>query len=231
MLCKILDNGSQYKKLFVFFNGFGSDYKFWDQLTPYFSRYNCVLLSENYFNYPEDYEFQDLKSIFQDKEIIGVGHSLGYHKLCALNLEYDFFNLSKIVSLEGFSRYLGSFEPVKSVRKFYLDQMVNCYSFAPRKTLSNFMAMCGAPIATLPATIKQELLMSDLQLLYFGIASPDIPHLVLSSLDDWVIPSNIVEDNFRKLSDVNIVYTIGAGHLLGMKFPQQIRNRIVNFSC
>jgi len=230
MLCKLSTENSQNDFLFVFFNGFGSDYKYWDEMLPYFSNYGYVLLSENYFDNPEDYDEKYLKKIFQGKKLIGVGHSLGYHKLCDLNQKYDFFNLNKIVSIEGFSNYLGNFEPMRGIRKFYLDFMKNSYIHFPKVTLCNFMAMCGAPMMSLPSQLNQELLMSDLDLLYSGIESPDIPHLVLSSLDDWVIPFSIVEDNFRKLNNVEIIYTIGAGHLLGTKFPKYVSREIQKFA-
>lgn len=230
MLCKISDKSSRSDTLFVFFNGFGSDYKYWDELLPYFSNYEYVLLSENYFNNPEDHDEKYINKIFKEKKLIGVGHSLGYHKLCDLNKRYDFFNLEKIVSIEGFSRYLGSSEPTRSIRKFYLDFMKNSYTHFPKITLYNFMAMCGAPMLALPSQLNYELLMNDLELLYSGIESPQIPHLILSSLDDWVIPYNIVEDNFSKLNNVKILYTIGSGHLLGMKFPQYVSQEIQKFA-
>ena len=230
MLCKILEANKTDNLLFVFFNGFGSDYKYWDNLLPYFSEYNKILLSENYFYYPEDYNLLDIRNFFRNKTLIGVGHSQGYHKLCALNEKYDFFNLNKIVSIEGFSNYLGKSEPLTSIRKFYLNFMKYSYKLAPKLTLSNFMKMCGAPIPTLPANLNKKLLMQDLQLLYGSIKSPDIPHLILTSYDDWVIPYKIIEDNFRRLRDVRITYTLGASHLLGMKFPQYVSKEIQHFA-
>ncbi|MBO4405797.1 MAG: hypothetical protein J5821_03630 [Alphaproteobacteria bacterium] len=230
MLCKLSTENSQDDFLFVFFNGFGSDYKYWDEMLPYFSNCGYVLLSENYFDNPEDYDEKYLRKIFKGKRLVGVGHSLGYHKLCALNQRYDFFNLEKIVSVEGFSRYLGSSEPMRSVRQFYLDLMKNNYTYFPKITLYNFMSMCGAPMMALPSQLNHELLMDDLDLLYSGIEPPKIPHLVLSSFDDWVIPFNIIEDNFGKLDDVKIIYTVGAGHLLGMKFPQYVSREIQKFA-
>lgn len=215
--------------IFVFFSGFGGDYHYWDSLLPYFKDDNWVLLSENYFCYEDDYNFEELESIFVGKRLVGVGHSQGYHKLCDLNKRYDSFKLSKIVSIQGFSRYLGSTEPMKSTRKFYLDLMKNNYLFYPEMTLYNFMAMCGAPMEQVPQQIDQKQLMDDLELLYSGIESPKIPHLVLTSTDDWVIPFNVIEDNFRNLDDVRIAYTSGAGHLLGMRFPGYVYKQIKEF--
>ena len=92
------------------------------------------------------------------------------------------------------------------------------------------MIMCGAPILDLPAELDHKLLMSDLELLYQGIKSPEIPHLVMTSFDDWVIPYNIIEDNFRQLKDVKIIYTIGASHLLGMRFTKYVSEEIKKFA-
>ena len=75
MLCKSLTENSQDNFLFVFFNGFGSDYKYWNELLPYFSNCGYVLLSENYFNNPEDYDEKYLRKIFEGKRLVGVGHS------------------------------------------------------------------------------------------------------------------------------------------------------------
>lgn len=85
-------------------------------------------------------------------------------------------------------------------------------------------------MSELPEQLDRKLLMRDLELLYSGIESPKIPHLVLTSYDDWVIPFNVVEDNFRKLDDVKIIYTIGASHLLGMRFPKYVSKQIQEFA-
>lgn len=230
MLCKTLITDPNDDLVFVFFNGFGSDYKFWENLIPNFSNYNCVLLSENYFKYPENYDENYLRKIFIGKTIIGIGHSLGYYKLCNLAQKYDFFKMKKIVSIEGFSCYLGKCEPMKSIHKFYLNLMKNNYIYFPGRTLNNFMLMCGAPMQAIPSRLNKELLMSDLNILDSGITPPKIPHLILSSLDDWVIPTHIIEDNFRCIPNSKIIYTIGASHLLGMRFPEFVSGEILEFA-
>lgn len=230
MICKIQNNDPQSDLLFVFFAGFGSDHKYWCDVQHYFADYNAVFLSENYFNDPADVAFDDLADIFKNKTIVGVGHSLGYYKLCALQEQYSFFQMQKIVSVEGFSSYLGHNCYDRTVREFYLNLMKINYQIAPKQTLSNFISMCGFFMPALPALLNQDQILRDIDLLYKSIACPKIPHLVLSSFDDWVVPYSIIEDNFRRLKDVNIIYTFGAGHLLGMRYPKQVSEQILQFT-
>ena len=230
MICKSSIINKDDRLVFVFFSGLGSGHEFWDELLPYFSEFNCVLLAENYFNSPNEIDDGYLREILEGKRIIGVGHSLGYHKLCYLNQKYDFFKLDKIVALEGFSRYLGSSPLIAKFREFFLNLMKLNYQTFPEVTLYNFLLMCGAPMQSVPLTMNKNLIMTDLELLYSGIESPQIPHLVLRSYDDWVIPTYIIEDNFRNLSDVKIIYTYGASHLLGIKLPQYVSQKILKFA-
>ena len=188
MLCKIQNNDSQSDLLFVFFAGFGSDHKYWCDIQHYFSDCNAVFLSENYFNDPAYVAFDDLEYLFKNKTIVGVGHSLGYYKLCALQEQYSFFRMKKVVSVEGFTSYLGHNSCERAIREFYLNLMKTSYQIAPRQTLSNFISMCGFFMPALPALLNQDKILQDIDLLYKSIASPKIPHLVLSSLDDWVVP-------------------------------------------
>ena len=44
MLCKTsLKSCAKDDLIYVFFNGFGSDYHFWDEILPYFAKDNYVL--------------------------------------------------------------------------------------------------------------------------------------------------------------------------------------------
>lgn len=232
MIYKATGDGSS-KLTFLFFNGFGSDYSYWDNLSLYFQDYNCVMLSEDYFrqNKCEDGEIlQKLKSLLENKYVIGVGHSIGYQKLCLLQQKYDFIKLEKIVSICGFSRYLGNNPLLRPHRKAPLEMMKDSYAVNTLGTLMWFQMICGQSIPFFPSDIDEKFMFDDLKLLDDGVTSPNIPHLVLSSIDDYIIPFYIVEDNFRKLPDVEILYTEGAGHLLGMKEAAWVYTQIKDFA-
>lgn len=227
MLCRVVINPDSYQKyVLAFFSGFGADYRFWNNLIPYFSDYECVLLSENYFCEPTEVDDSSLRKIFAGRRVIGIGHSLGYMKLCLMQEKYNFFTMSKIVSIEGFSNYLSDNALVRPSRKMSLEIMKTCYSINPIGTLIWFQSICGA-VPDMPEKVDQQLLMKDLNLLDGKVALPDIPHLVLSSVDDFVIPYSVIQDNFGQ--SAKIVYTQFASHLLGMRYPKHVYDEIVKF--
>lgn len=215
--------------LFIFFSGFGSDFEYWNNLIPYFKDYNCLLLAENYFNDGDEISEMELMSLCNGKRIIAIGHSLGYMKLCLLQEKYDFLKFEKIVVIEGFSNYLGTFQPIRIRRKIILDFMKFYYKLNPVITLIIFQLFCGA-FPNIPKEINRTLLLDDLNLLDKNVTSPNIPHLVLSSFNDPVIPFYIIEDNFSKTNDTRIMYTNFCGHLLGMYKPWYVYEKIIKFS-
>lgn len=228
MLCKVYGS-TDAKVTLLFCNGFGSDYHYWDKLLPLFSEYNCVMLTEDYFNEGKNVSDETLRELLENKYIIGIGHSLGYIKLCKLIEKYKFIHMQKIVAIEGFSRYLGGHPLIRNSRIFPLEQMRWNYAVNPIVTLVGFQMFCGEHNPMVPKDINKQLFEQDLDLLNYGIISPDIPHLVLSSIDDPVIPFYVIEDNFRKLPNVRISYTFGASHILGRRSPQWVYEEILNF--
>jgi pimeloyl-ACP methyl ester carboxylesterase len=232
LICRVVNgkNERQSGDVFAFFNGFGADFSFWDNVLPYFSDHKCVLLSENYFDEEKECDDKTLEKIFAGKRIVGVGHSLGYAKLCEMHRKYPFFKLKKIVALEGFSDFLGKSEPMRTVRKASLDYMKLCYTADAVSTLAVFQFMCGKPFPKIASKINRARLFSDLDMLEESTMPADVPHLILASLDDPVIPFFIVEDNFRNLPEAEIVYTCFASHLLGMRFPKYVQENILKFA-
>lgn len=227
MLCKT--SGDDRNPItFLFFNGFGSDYSYWDNLLPYFQNYNCVMASDDYFI--GNILHLQPEALLKDRYLIGVGHSLGYEKLCLLQEQEPYIKLQKIISISGFSHYLGKDPILQPHRKAPLEMMKKCYAVNAFWTLAWFQMFCGQTVPYIPGAINEERFFADLKLLDSGIKSPDIPHLVLSSIDDYVIPFYITEDNFRRLPDVEIHYTNGAGHLLGMRQAAWVYQKIINFA-
>lgn len=228
MLCKI-SGDNKTPITFLFFNGFGSDCSYWDSLLPYFQNYNCVMTSDEYF-FKENTVHLQPEVLLKDKYLIGIGHSLGYEKACFWQENNPSIKLQKIVSISGFSHYLGKDPLLQHHRKVPLEIMKKCYATNAFWTLAWFQIFCGQSIPVIPGKINEKKLLDDLELLDRGVTPPAIPHLVLSSIDDYIIPFYITEDNFRKLPDVEVHYTNGAGHLLGMKQPAWVYQKVINFS-
>lgn len=232
MICKVIKGKKKSDYTFVFCNGFASDFSYWNNLINLFSDYDCILISEDYFCDKEhQISNEEFKQIFSKKKnLIGIGHSLGYSKLCELHLRHDFFKLKKIVAVEGFSSFLGSFLVTKMIRKFSLDYMIILYNINLFNTLYAFQIFCGAWPIRMPKKIDKELFMKDLDLLNYASDQIKVPHLVLTSVDDPVIPYYIIEDNFRKTPDSEILYTFGCQHVLGMKDTKFVFENIIKFA-
>lgn len=229
MLLKEIRNTKEKPELLVFFNGFGACFGYWKKLVENIKDFDIVLLSEDYFNTKKDVPEHELEKIFKGREIIGIGHSLGYSKLLQLNEKYSFFNLKKIVCVEGFANFLSSVPFVNCVRKFSLDAMIAGYKINPYMTLFMFQIMCGDFGATFAEDFNMDILLKDLDALNYAVDIPDVPHLILSSLDDPIIPFYVIENNFRKTKNSVIKYSFGSSHLLGMYNAKYVAEEIQNF--
>lgn len=231
MICKIIEGNKKSDYTLVFHNGFASDFSYWDNLIDFFSDYDCILISEDYFCDKEHWiTSAKFKKIFlKRKKLIGIGHSLGYAKLCKLHQKYDFFKLKKIVAIEGFSSFLGNFLITRMLRKSSLDYMITLYNLNLSVTLSAFQIFCGAWPIQRPEKVDRELFMMDLDLLNYSSKQIPVPHLILSSIDDPVIPYYIIEDNFRNTPNCKICYTAGCLHVLGMRSPEFVFNNVREF--
>lgn len=230
MLLKEIKNQTNKNELIVFFSGFGAGFRYWKKVVDLIKEYDIVLLSEDYFNTKNEIKDQELLRIFKDRVIIGVGHSLGYAKLVQLNEKYDFFNLKKIVCVEGFSSFLSDIFFVNYIRKISLDAMICGYKINPYMTLFIFQIMCGDFSAKFAKDFNMELLIKDLESLNGSVKIPEnIPHLILSSADDPIIPFYVIEDNFRKIKNAKIQYSFGSSHLLGMYNSKYIAEEIQKF--
>lgn len=230
MLLKEIKNQSNRQELIVFFSGFGAGFGYWKSVIENITDYDVVLLSEDYFNTKNEVSEKDLEKIFKGREIIGVGHSLGYAKLIQLNEKYDFFNLKKIVCVEGFANFLSDIFFVNYIRKISLDAMICGYKINPYMTLFMFQIMCGDFSAKFAKDFNMDILINDLESLNGSVKIPEnIPHLILSSADDPIIPFYVIEDNFRKIKNSQIKYSLGSSHLLGMNNPKYVADEIKNF--
>lgn len=234
MLGEFFDSEKKNLPLLVMHTGFGCDLRFWYRIVDILkSDYDILILAENYFNDTKNLmSIDDVLKITEGRKIIGGGHSLGYAKIVEFYKKHkNKFKLGKIFAIEGFSNFLSNNPMVKYVRKLSLDAMINLYHVNLVLTFLMFQFMCGEILNPLiPSDVNRELFFTDLEALNGSCTPPNIPHLVLSSLDDPIIPWYVIEDNFRSLPSVEINYTFGTLHLLGDRHPYYVVEKLKNFA-
>lgn len=229
MRIKIINTSFEDNKLLVFFNGFGTSFCYWNHLIKFFPNHNAIMLSEDYFDEGDNCTDEMFEKICKNKEIIGIGHSLGYQKLVCLAEKYDFFKPKKLIALEGFSTFLSHIPFVREIRNLSVNAMKVLYSINPFMTLYVFQIACGEQFPYIPHKINKKKFLEDLNILFDDVKSPEIPHLVMSSLDDPIIPFYVIEDNFRKLQNKEIDYSFFSMHLLGTKNEKRVAAKISDF--
>jgi len=205
---------------FVFCHGFGFDNNFWNQISCYFSQEHCSYLNRGYFANPISYQH------LEGHEIIGIGHSLGLANLLTMNIKFKY-----LIGLNSFSNFLGSNPKVRKQRLIALRSIRKNLLINPYATLQHFYRNCGA--AELSNNIDKQqlnlpLLLSDLRSLEHTHYLPNIPTLILSSNDDIIVPTAIINDNFQG-SSVYLDSVCHAGHALGFKAAQPVYAKIMSF--
>lgn len=211
---------------FVFCHGFGFDQSFWTNLAPYFSEHKCTFLDLGYFNK------QSLICEHNSKELIGIGHSLGFMKLLELNLPFKY-----LIGINSFTNFLG-FEPLlRSKRQVELQLLQRSFTKNPIVTLQAFYKRCGLkPLETVKeADLNLQSLQHDLQLLHDLPSrhrlthSPLIPTLIISADADVIVPRQIINDNFLHLANVTIEHAAFWQHALGAVEAAYIHTTITRF--
>lgn len=233
MLAEYINSGFVYRPLLVMHSGFGCDLKFWKKITDSLQTdFDILVLAENYFESTDDVvSIEDVLEIMKNRNVIVGGHSLGYAKMVQFCEKYgDKFKLKKIFAIAGFSNFLSDNPIARCIRKVSLDMMIFLYMVNLVQTFVMFLYFCGEMFPTIPLNVDKDLFFKDLLWLNDRVESPDVPHLVLSSLDDPTIPWYVIEDNFRRLKDVSIKYTFGAMHLLGDKNSEYVVSELKKFA-
>jgi len=234
MLGEFFNSGKKDLPLIVMHTGFGCDLRFWYKSVNILkSDYDILILAENYFNDTKNLmSIEEVLEITEGRRIVGGGHSLGYAKIVEFYEKHkDKFKLEKIFAIEGFSNFLSSNPIARSKRKLSLDTMINLYKWNLVPTFIMFQFMCGEFLNPLiPSDVNKELFFKDLDGLNGSCTPPNISHLVLSSIDDPIIPWYVIENNFRSLPSVEINYTLGASHLLGDRHPHYVVEKLKNFA-
>ena len=205
----------------VFSHGFGFASDFWQSMLPYFNDYNCIMTEAHYFS--KDQSKQG--SIDYNDISIGIGHSLGFLKLCQLlpNAKY-------LIGINPFIDFLGKSHRLRSSRMTEYEIFKKSMQQFPKKTLKQFHRRCGVTSNQIDLdNMNGEKLMSDLTLLTKPVdLNLKKKILVIHAKDDLVVPNQVTEDNFSN-SQVTLHAFEKGKHGLGMTYPKAVSEVILDF--
>lgn len=194
----------------VFVHGWGFDASFFDplanELTRLLGGHPQCRWDRGYFE--EDAFHEDLPT----GRWIGVGHSLGFHRLLGLPLE-------GFVSLAGFTRFCALADESSGTSLSVLQLMISGFKKHPQAVLAAFDYRCGVSWAIIhKASIHSDRLLEDLMSMKTLNVIPSLvdykkPLLVLTDRDDKIVSQNLLEDNFKDFKQVTWEIGEGGGHV------------------
>ena len=194
----------------LFVHGWGFDAVFFDplaeELTRLLGEYPQCRWDRGYFQ--DDVFHEDLPP----GRWIGVGHSLGFHRLLGLPLE-------GFVSLAGFIRFCALADETSGTPLSVLQLMISGFRKQPQLVLAAFDYRCGVSWAKIhKASIHSDLLLADLVSMQTLNVMPSLvdykkPLLVLSDRDDKIVSQNLLEDNFKDFDRITWGIGEGGGHV------------------
>lgn len=184
------------KKIFIFCHGWSFDKSFWDPLNKYFYNQECIYLDLGYFN---QNNLQDLiktmpKYYTKNYYVVAVTHSFGLIRLLSLGFK---FNL--IIAIQSFINFLGTTHQLRLNRTKELSLMIENFTKNPNQTLLKFYRACNKRFI-INQNINYNLLLSDLKALYLNYDNTlpnNIPILIINASNDPIVPTELIEDNFK----------------------------------
>lgn len=207
-------------RCFIFCHGWGFDQSYWNNLRPFFANEESIFLDLGYFGN------EILPSCEKQKKYIGIGHSIGFQKLLSLPIEF-----SHLISLQGFTNFLGNDQKLRAAKIPNLKAMENYFQQAPEQTLNMFYKTAGFT-GKLPAMAKmnKEKLAEDLALLHGSTTLPRHSKiLAIGSYDDQTVAPEIIADNFASLPNVTIDMLETGKHCLGFLQPEIVYQKTIEF--
>lgn len=203
----------------IFCHGWGLDHNFWQNISNYFTNSTNIYLKLGYFN---DFNHHKLNKTSQ---YIGIGHSQGLSKLISLDLNY-----SALIGINSFTNFLTNQPVIFKRRKFELTRMIREFTDKPYKSLNNFYQRIGLKIAKQQLIkLKQQQLIDELKLLTIDYKLPNIPILIINSINDPIVPLVVTQDNFTNYNNVKLKLWESTSHVLAHCQSQQIFQEINNF--
>lgn len=197
---------------FVLCHGFGFTPLFWKRLIRYLGPERCTLLDLGYYT-----QNAAPLSLPKAQPYIGIGHSLGLHKLYALNLPY-----TCCIGLNGFVDFLGTRPEIQTRRKKELKALRYSLCQDVVASMTQFLFRCGAP-GLLPymdlKTAHLARLLEDLDTFITPFELPThYPTYMIYSQNDPVIPPTVHNTS----AAVEAIYVPKGRHSLGWSYSQQM---------
>lgn len=211
------------KKFYIFCHGFGFTAKFWQLLLPYFENEEYICLDLGYFG-EEKISLPKLE--YNKFEYIGIGHSFGFKKLMESKIKFK-----SIIGLNGFRNFLGKDKNLYKRRtleyKFFKKEFAN----DSVTTLKNFYIKSGL-LGLLKnfESLNIDRLFKDLNILTSEvIIKKNCSILIINSLDDTIVPSDLVYDNFLNFPEIEIYTMDNGSHGLGFYNSASVYQKIKDF--
>jgi pimeloyl-[acyl-carrier protein] methyl ester esterase len=180
--------------------GFTNDY--WQNLTP--------LLDGEIFYFDDE-------KLDENREYIGIGHSLGFLKLNSSGLKFK-----HLIGLQGGLSYCGNSEKLRKKIVPIVDETIELYKIDPVQSLRNSYKMYGYPLE-LPENIDGKKLVAELELLKKSYPHCGTKTTIIGTTLDIIFPKAVIEDNFKEFANVTIkILDLDIIHTLGFHYPEVV---------
>ena len=197
---------------FILCHGFGFNPHFWSRLIHHLGPERCTMLDLGYYT-------ADVApiSIPQAQHYIGIGHSLGLHKLYELPITYR-----ACVGLNGFIDFLGSCSEMRVQRTKELKALRYSLGQNVGEAMTQFIIRCGAKTILKfmdLGMIQSSRLLQDLDLFMRPCHVPThYPTWMVSAKNDPVVPVNVHEAS----STCRHILMRSGLHSLGWSYSERI---------
>jgi pimeloyl-[acyl-carrier protein] methyl ester esterase len=215
----------------IFLHGWGYGPKTWDGLAGAFGEAPVVVLDAGYFGERR----MELPQNLADTPggWIGVGHSLGFARLLALDVPWR-----GLVGVGGFLRFCQKPGQTTGTPTDMLNAMLSRLDTAPEEVLARFHRRCGhrddslvQPRAHGPSDGLVRL-RADLEGLRDLDVRPDgqaVPTLLLHALDDRIVPLDLAREAQGLLPGSRLELLESGGHALPMTRAQDCLRLVREF--
>lgn len=214
----------------IFCHGWAGDRNFWNHLSSWFAKNSSnilgtVFLDLGYFGEPCLNLPKDLQQS-ENINFIGIGHSIGLIKLLSLNIKFK-----ALIGLQSFINFLGNNSVLRKKRTIELAALKKQFNINPIDTLKNFYKLANLNVNIDKYNcLNKNRLIEDLDLLFLDFKlDQTTPLLIIGAIDDVIVPSELILDNFGNLDYVTIDMLDFGQHSVGYRNAELIYKKIIGF--